>query len=142
MTPDALEALLRRWGALRGGHDRERDVPLGATRHPLDVARDFAPGTRRTFVRQRLATDRAGQARRALMAAGAGGVQAIGYRMLPAAYVDPVPCHETRAKAGQPWQRVTPVPADIARLEAAVRDLESFAVRRATVAFEYCFSRR
>lgn len=135
LTSEGLEDLLRRWGRMYGGFAREdaEAPPLGAARHPLDVARDYAPGSRKAVLGQRLALDRAGQGRRTLLASNAGGRDVIGYRIIPAAFVDPVRCSATRPKPGQPWRRVTPVPADIARVNAAVADLEQMSMLRAEV---------
>lgn len=119
---DDLEKLLRAWGRCYGerpANDEERDAP---TTHALARAMQFAPGKRQVVIRERTAMHRAGQDRRALMAVAAGGA-AVGIRMVPASYVDPVPCIETRS--GRVEGRDWPIPPEIARVERAALDLQA-----------------
>lgn len=121
---DALDEILVEWGHWYG--DRARPVvdadgyaapEIGLMpAHPLARAIEFAPG--RKADRETLA--RGGRARRERMAVHAGlrGALAV-------AYVDPVPCRETRPDLRTP-RYVTapdPIPRDVKRIEAIVRDL-------------------
>lgn len=122
MTNDELETLLRAWGRVMGERppvdDQDRDAP--AT-HALARGMLMAPGKRQVVVRERTAMHRAGQDRRALMAVAAGG-GAVGLRVVPASYVDPVPCTETRSYRSE--ARDWPVPPEVARVERAALDLQ------------------
>lgn len=92
---DDLTKALHRWGyaqAHRFAHpanDEGRD-------HPLDRARDFAPGTRDAAIRQLIG--RGGEARRALMARGTG-IESL--RMLPEWACDPIKAKDD--SGGGPW---------------------------------------
>ena len=104
VTPEQFETILREWGRYYGerpgpewddGTPDARVIPGGATIHPLERARQFAPGRRRTFVERQL-HGRDGVSRRRAMGAAAG------LAVLPADFVDPVPCVETRPVIGTP----------------------------------------
>lgn len=103
MTPEQFETMMGAWGAFYG----ERRGPEwqdaesagaglgGATVHPLERARAFAPGTRKAAL-ERMHLQRAGVERRRAMGAAAG------LAILPAEFVDPIPCVETREVVGTP----------------------------------------
>lgn len=125
MTPDDLKDLLRAWGRWYG----ERVVfddstpqthgPHGYGTNPIATGMQFAPSKRSSVVRQRTNMDRGGQGRRRLMAAGAG----CGMRILPASYVDPVPCRQTRPAVFGMGERARPEPKELQRVELAALDL-------------------
>lgn len=144
MAPEQIEAALRAWGRYYGERPRpewddgetETVVPGSSTVHPLERARQFAPKTRRAFAEQKL-RGRDGGSRRAALGAAAGLSGP-----LPAEYVDPVPCQETREVIGTPrpdprytdtikavqdaWvtlRRYWPSQAEIVRLHYQVRGL-------------------
>jgi hypothetical protein len=104
VTQDQFEAMLRAWGSYygenRGPEWDEADgcnaAPVGGSPHPLERARAFAPGTRRAAL-EAMHLRRAGRERRAMMGAAAGLAGP-----LPAEFVDPIPCVETRPVAGTP----------------------------------------
>lgn len=124
LTQGQLDELLIEWGHWYG--DRARPAvdadgyaiaePSYMHAHPLARAMEFAPGRKA----DRDTLSRGGRERRERMAAHAGIVGA-----LAVAYVDPVPCRETRPDLRTP-RYVTapdPVPRDVKRIEAIVRDL-------------------
>lgn len=144
MTPDQLEAALRAWGRYYGerpGPEWDEGshltpVPGGTTIHPLERARQYAPKSRRAFAEQKL-RGRDGTSRRIALGAAAGMVGP-----LPAEFVDPVPCLETREVIGTPrhdprytdtiksvqeaWvilRRYWPAQAEILRLHYQIRGL-------------------
>lgn len=90
---EAIDPLLEAWGRYYGESvvDTVGELPEGARSpdvHSLARAQRMAPGTRQEALARHL--DRGGQARRALMGAAAG-LRGI----LPAHFVDPVPCIES-----------------------------------------------
>lgn len=122
MTPETLENLLRLWGRLCGERPVvDVDDGRGSNVHPLARGMEMAPGKRQRVIRERTAMHRAGQDRRAYMAtvAAVGGM-----RMVPAGYVDPVPCAETRRAVYGLGETSRPLPADVARVERAALDLQ------------------
>jgi hypothetical protein len=102
MTPEQFESMMRAWGSYygerrgpewdEGGADPR---PGGATVHPLARAQAFAPGTRKAAL-ERMHLRRAGVERRRAMGAAAG------IAILPAEFVDPIPCIESRPVVGTP----------------------------------------
>jgi hypothetical protein len=119
MTTDDLEALLRAWGQEYGTappavSQCERRVSAS---HPIAASMEFAPGKRAT-IKQRTTMDRGGHSRRRLMAR-ASGVK--GMRIVPAEFVDPIPCRETRSVGGGVTNR--PVPLELQRVERAALEL-------------------
>lgn len=110
MTNDEFETLLHDWGR----YYRREGKLLAETTHPLERAREFAPGKR-----ARAVVSRDGSSRRETMAQAVGGSVAI--RRVPMGYVDAVPCSETRSMRtpGRDW----PVPAHLERVNRAVIDL-------------------
>lgn len=124
MTNDDLETLLRAWGRVFGERppaDDHDDRPARAV-NPIARGMEFAPGKRQVVLRQRTTMHRGGQDRRMAMAVAAGGA-AAGVRIVSAAFVDPVPCTETRSHRSE--ARDWPVPPQIARVERAALDLQS-----------------
>lgn len=121
---DALDEMLVEWGHWYGDRARPAVDADGyampeswvATAHPIARAMEYAPG--RNADRDTLT--RGGWERRHRMASAAGVVGA-----LAVAYVDPVPCHETRPDLRTPRyvSAPDPVPRDVKRIEAIVRDL-------------------
>lgn len=137
MTTDELEKLLRAWGHVFGERreraEEERDAPAV---HPIAVGMTFALKTRGAVIRARTSMHRAGQDRRKLMAVAAGGAT-VGVRVVPAAYVDPIPCTETRT--GRSEARDWPVPPQVARVERAALDLAKVSDFRARcLRLHYC----
>jgi hypothetical protein len=101
MTPERLEDLLNLWGRVFGesGKPREQEDSSPTGNSPLaahiNTERDVKSST----------DGRDGRSRRRLM-----GV-ALGVRMLDPAFIDPIPCTETRAKQSKspPDPRMTPL---------------------------------
>lgn len=127
MNLDYLELLLRAWGRAYGDMrgvviEEERDAP---DTHPLARAAAAAPGERVSIIRQRTTMDRGGQDRRRHMATNAGGVEAVGLRLVPAGFVDCIPCPESRA-GGRSVAADWPVPPEVQRVHVAAE-----AVRKA-----------
>lgn len=126
MISDELETLLRQWGRLLGERPPSEwgdEVPLGylpQSTHPLERAKAFAPG-RSGAIRQRTTMDRGGQARRAAMAQAAVAGTKLRMRVVPADFVDPVTCTETRSLRDP--SRDWPVPESILRVDRAALDL-------------------
>lgn len=126
MTMDELETLLRAWGRVFGERppvDEEDDSRRAPAVHALARGMEMAPGRRHAVIRQRTTLHRGGIARRTLMAQAAGA-ETVGIRIVPASYVDPVPCKETRSYRSE--SRDWPVPPELARVERAALDLMAF----------------
>lgn len=128
MDKDALESLLKAWGVVYAERTR-RHVEFGRQRsdvsHPIARAMQFAPGKR--VSKAKLSSERGGLYRRRLMARAA---QVPGLTILPAEFVDPIPCRETRRHAGSYGR---PVPPELARVDVACRALEESSLLRGTV---------
>lgn len=131
MTQEELEALLRTWGRALG-ESAGGEIPEDAHApdvHPLARAARYAPGRRDEVLRQRTAYHRAGMARRALMARD---LAECGVRIVPAAYVDPVPgSRSSVGGAKPPWQSVRQ--AEVDRVQSAWVVLHRLEPLRATV---------
>ena len=134
MTTDQLEELLRAWGQAYGTAPApvvERRAP--AT-HPIAISMEFAPGKRAAVIKQRTTMDRGGHARRRLMARAAG---LQGMRIVPAEFVDPIACRETRSGGGGIVSR--PVPFELQRVERAALELMRVdRLRGLCLRFHYC----
>ncbi len=135
MTADELENLLRKWGRCYGERppaEWEGEERPGVAVHALARGMEFAPGKRITLIRQRTNMDRGGQDRRRMMARDIPGL-----RMVPASYVDAIPCTETRS--GRSEARDWPVPSDLVRVERAALDLHRIDTLRGLVLrVNYC----
>jgi hypothetical protein len=93
---------------------------------------EFAPGKRVALIRQRVNMDRGGLDRRRLMAR-----DLLGVRTVPAAYVDPVRCVETRS--GRNEATDWPVPTELQRVQRAALDLHAIDTLRGLVLrINYC----
>jgi hypothetical protein len=139
MTTDELETLLRAWGRVYGERPAVDDNDgTGPATHPLARGMEFAPGKRIVLIRQRTNMDRGGVARRRMMAQAAGGAT-VGLRVLQAAYVDPVPCVETRPAIFGLGERSRPVPPELQRVQRAALDLHAIDTLRGLVLrINYC----
>lgn len=122
MKLEDLDKLLVEWGCWYGIRDRPTVdgwdegaayYQAAASAHPIARAMEYAPGRKA----DRLTLARAGQGRRRAMAAAAGQ-QGI----LAEAWVDPVPCRETRPDLRTPRYPTAPdpVPKDVQAVERAV----------------------
>lgn len=112
MTPEQFESMMRAWGSYygerrgpewdEGGAD---PGPGGATVHPLARAQAFAPGTRKAALEE-MHLRRGGLARRTMMGEAAGLTVRSGNTVrvapVPAEFVDPIPCIESRPVVGTP----------------------------------------
>lgn len=110
---EAFETLLRAWGRYYGERpERDEDAPSRPT-HPLARGMEFAPGKRAV-----LTLGRGGQSRRRFLGqvAGLAGI-------MPAAFVDPVPCKETRPAVFGAGETSRPVPVELQRVNRAALDL-------------------
>lgn len=89
MTPEQLDGMLRAWGRHYGERPEveQREDIRAPDVHPLAVGMRFAPGDRATVALSSMR--RGGQSRRKLMAVG---LESCGVRIVPADYVDPMPC--------------------------------------------------
>lgn len=132
MTDDDFEHLLRRWGRILGERlpsEWGDEVPAGylpQTAHPLSRV-----GSPPKLIRQRTTMDRGGHERRRCMGAAAG------LRIVPATFVDPVPCTETRTMRDP--ARDFPLPADVLRVEVAALELYRWnPVRGLCLRMAYC----
>lgn len=139
---EAFENLLRAWGRCYGERP-EYDSPEDARApdvHPLAVAMRFAPGKRTEIIRQRTTMDRGGVARRTLMAERANeGVRNPRMRVVPASYVDPVPCSETKRAFYGFGEVSRPAHPELQRVERAVLDLQAIEPLRGLVMrVNYC----
>jgi hypothetical protein len=136
MTTDDLEALLRAWGQAYGTapapeRKPERRAPAS---HTIAVRMQFAPGKRVATIKQRTNMDRGGHARRRLMAR-ASGIK--GMRIVPADFVDAIPCRETRSGGGGVESRAVPV--ELQRVERHALELMRInRLRGLCLRFEYC----
>lgn len=113
MTPQQFDAMMSAWGAFYGerrGPDWQDDGPAGpigapAQVHPLERARAFAPGTRKAAL-EAMHLRRGGLSRRTMMGEAAGltvrSGNAVRVVPVPPAFVDPIPCVETREAIGTP----------------------------------------
>jgi hypothetical protein len=122
MTLDQLKTLLRAWGRLYSERvpvdfDEENVPMLGGVSHPLARGMQFAPGKNQKVV-NKLNLERGGYARRRLMARAA---QIGGFNIVPAAFVDPVRCVETRVSFY--GHHAKPVPEQIQRVQRAALEL-------------------
>lgn len=143
MTQDELETLLRRWGRVFGERPApdpsyEDERPAAAS-HPIARGMETAPKRKSEWLRQKTSLNRAGQDRRAYMAAvAASGVRGgIGLRIVPATFVDAIPCVETRSYRSE--ARDWPVPVDVSKVERAALDLKGFAeIRYDCLRITYC----
>lgn len=135
MTLDELEERLRRWGRWYGERPSADDPDrLAPATHPLAIGMQFAPGKRSAVIRQRSHMDRAGQGRRRLMAQAAG-VDRL--HVVPAAFVDPVPCIETRS--GRNSARDWPTPPEVQSVQRAALDLHRIdTLRGLALRVHYC----
>jgi hypothetical protein len=124
MTNEELEKLLRAWGRVMGERPvvSEEERPARAS-HALARGMEMAPGKRQVVIRERTSMHRAGQDRRTYMAQAAGGA-AVGMRILPAHFVDPVRATETRSYRNE--SRDWPVPPEVLRVERAALELSEF----------------
>lgn len=118
MNDDVFESLLRRWGSILGERPPAEwgdEAPVGylpQAAHPL--SRVGAPPK---LIRQRTTMDRGGVDRRRLLAQAAVGDSGIAMRVVPASYVDPVPCSETRTMRDP--ARDFPLPPEVDRVQSA-----------------------
>lgn len=117
MTDDELERVLGEWGAL-SKYQQEKDSGGGGDVHVLHRNRDFAPGTRARAVLRLAGRD--GTSRRAYMARD---LLECGVRMVPAAFVDPIPSPSTGRGGGGGGSSPQSVPAELRRVEAAALEL-------------------
>lgn len=122
MSPEKFEALLRAWGRAYGERPEKEadDNKPGPAVHPIAVAMQF--GAKRS--KGTLSLQRAGQGRRATMAAAARRI-GIAMDIVPAGYVDPVPCVETRtmrSSAPTGWAEIP----EVLKIERAALDLLGF----------------
>lgn len=128
-----IDTLLKAWGRLY--QERPR-IEYGERRqrpeHPIARSMEFAPGKK--VKRSTVALGRDGRGRRRIMAAAVG---LKGLTVVPMAYVDPVPCKETRSNTYGIHSR--PVPKEIQRVEQAVKELEQVDYLRALcLRINYC----
>lgn len=107
-----VEQRLREWGAYYGQRERPEVSRSERTRHML-AGVQVATGRRA----KRDTVKRSGYTRRLIMGRAAGIGHAIAM-----AFVDPVPCKETRSSGYQPER---PVPMEAQAVEAAVKALEA-----------------
>lgn len=105
MTPSQLDGMLRAWGRHYGERPEleQREDVRAPDVHPLAVGMRFAPGDRATVALSSMR--RGGQARRKLMAVG---LESCGVRIIPADYVDPMPCTGGRG-GGSSESRIAPL---------------------------------
>jgi hypothetical protein len=101
MTPEKLEDLLNLWGRVFGesGKPKEQEDSSPTGNSPLAAHINTERAVKSS-------TDgRDGRSRRALMGAS------VGVRLLDPAFIDPIPCTETRAKQSKepPDPRMTPL---------------------------------
>lgn len=122
MTDDEFETLLRLWGRLLGERPPAEwgdEAPVGylqQSAHPL--ARVGSPPR---AIRQRTTMDRGGVERRRTLAQAAVQGTKMGMRIVPASFVDTVPCAETRSMRDP--ARDFPLPPPVLRVERAALDL-------------------
>lgn len=129
MADERLEALLRAWGREYGGDYRDQPRRWHRTdSHPIAQSMQFAPG-KRVRKATRKVVGRGGYARRRIMGAAAGLVTREGDAIaISSAFVDPVPCKESRTGQGSIGATVPP---QLQQVERAVLALEEFAMIRA-----------
>jgi hypothetical protein len=139
MTMDELDNLLREWGALSKYQEARTE---GATDfHALSRARQFAPGTRARAAARLVGRD--GESRRRLMAvaanAGLPDGRSCGIRIVPAEYVDPVPCSESRRAGGVSAAARDTTPSHLRPVVVAASELYRIdTLRGLCLRFEYC----
>lgn len=124
----ALEVLLLAWGRTYGTDYREEPRWRRTPSHPLAQKLQFSPGK---SVRQatRALLGRSGIERRRYIGRNAGLLTKEGEPIPVSGYfIDPIRCKETRS-FGSHVER--PVPAELQRVEAAVRELEGISMVRA-----------
>jgi hypothetical protein len=138
MTDDHFEDLLRKWGRLLGERPPSEwgdEVPVGylpQSSHPL--SRVGAPPK---IIRQRTTMDRGGIERRGLLAQAAVKDVRLTMRVVPASFVDHVPCSETRSMRDP--ARDFPMPMEVAKIERAALDLYSInRLRGLCLRMAYC----
>lgn len=90
MTPAELDARLSLWGRVMGRHRAHTHEDRSLTGNSTLAQLGRPDGYKGT------ADGRHGRARRILMAQSAGG-SAVGLKVVSTAFVDPVPCTQTRA---------------------------------------------
>ena len=126
-----LTTELRRWGehaAVRYQRDAPDESAPGA--HPLDRARDFAPGTRERAAK--LLAGRDGRSRRVIQGRAAGLV------VSPVWATDPIPCTETRTPGPPMAQFDRGVPPEYRWVDRAIAAISrTNPVRAAVLRYEF-----
>jgi hypothetical protein len=135
-----LELLLVEWGMLS---KYLQNKPEGATTdfHALQRAREYAPGTRARAAMRLVGRD--GFDRRTMMAAaanaGLGEGRTCGIHIVPASFVDPVPCSESRRAGGVSGRARDATPPHLRPVEQAAKELYRLDTLRGLVLRqEYC----
>lgn len=132
MTEDQLNALLAEWGALAKYTRAIDEGGGGRDLHILHRNMDFAPGTRARAAARLAGRD--GRTRRAFMARE---LSACGVRIVPADYVDPVPCKSPRRFATVSDRHS--IPPHLRAVESASLELYRIDTLRGLVLrHEYC----
>jgi hypothetical protein len=133
MADDRFELLMKAWGRAywqepaEAAYERRTRIA-----HPIAQSMEFAPGKRsRQVIRKIIGRD--GTSRRRIMAR-ATGIE--GFDMVPTGFAEPIRCKETPSIHYQPEALV---PAELQRVEQAVRELEEFKlIRGLCVRMNYC----
>lgn len=128
---EEMDTLLRQWGALSKYTEERREA--GGT-HALERGRAFAPGTRARAAQRLVGRD--GSSRRSYMARG---LEACGVRMVGQAYVDPVPCTESRGRGGLASAAARYIPEHLRPVDEAARLLHRVdTLMGLCLRYEYC----
>lgn len=138
---DHLEKQLRSWGFAKvSRYDAVRDPEAAPDTHPISRARQFAPMTR-----EKAALTLVGRAteRRRLMAKGLG---ICGVEVVPADFVDPIRCVESRIDGPIPRPHEAKqaavdrgVPEDLRWIDRAIAELSRVSkIRALCLEVEFC----
>lgn len=115
MTSDQFDELLHQWARLTADRRPEEGEGgyLPQASHPLSRM-----GSPPKLIRQRTTMDRGGVGRRRTLAqAAVGASETLRMRIVPATFVDAVPCTETRTMRDPGSAR--PLPAEVERVDRA-----------------------
>lgn len=139
MNMDELDDLLRQWGALSKYTQEKKEGSNDF--HALARSLDFAPGTRARAAMRLVGRD--GFDRRTLMAtaanAGLAHGMTCGIRIVPASFVDPIPCTESRRAGGVSDRARDDTPEHLRPVALAARELYRIdTLRGLCLRLEYC----
>lgn len=132
VADEQLETLLKAWGICYFERPRTEDYQRRSRlAHPIAQSMQF--GAKKKVTRTTEWLKRAGYDRRRIMGVAAG------IPMVAAAFVDPVPCKQSRKGKGGGHGSGRPVHPDIQRVEQAVKDLEGVNfVRALCLRMKFC----